>query len=543
MTKTLPAARFTRNAPRMCITDAYTACAGSFDSQEARDYSCYYMTFRRFMAPAPNALNRHPPFNEGDHRFVFFGLRPIIERLLLRPVTHAEIDEAKSFYANRKAMSNGTFEDFEFEEVLWRRVVDEFEGFIPISIDAFPEGSTFYPNEPMIRVRNTVKGFGPLAAWFEASYMKVWNASQRGTMNRHWLDRVRERIKRTEADISDQMLDIWSRVFCHDFSARATATDEENAHCATYDLMIFHGSDTFHGAYYAWLDGAPNHIGNSVWAGAHHSVQGFKHEADFYETIYNNAPNNAIISMIGDCYDWDAAVENHLFRLALRSQAEGNGKIVVGRPDSSENFTEKVEQMLRWCRRAVELGLYTEKKGSDGRMYKFATFARMIQGDSMTHTEMTAIDEEMIAEGFAPHGWYVYGLGGYRVRSINRDTASTKYALYAVGKDRTPVIKLSMVEGKRTRPYCKVIRTPEAIGTGVTVVGWDEPGEDIMIPYYNGESDTPFQEGFLEKFESIARRVNEDFTTMPLKAGRMSDSLRALSESIATLHLSENKKN
>jgi nicotinamide phosphoribosyltransferase len=536
--KVLPLPRFTAEAPRMCTTDAYTACAGSFDSPEARDYACYYLTFRKFMADfSSDPVNGCPPFIKGDVRFVFFGLRPIIERLLLRPVTHAEIDEAKAFYADRKVMGNGTFKNFEFEEHLWRRVVDEFDGFIPIAIDALPEGSTFYPNEPMIRVRNTVKGFGPLAAWFEASIMKVWNASQRGTMNRHWLDRVQERIRLTEADISDQMLDVWSRAFCHDFSARATASDEENAHCAMYDLMVFHGTDTFHGAFYAWRDGAPNQVGNSVWAGAHHSVQGYRHEGDFYDTIYNNAPDNAIISMIGDCYDWYAAVENHLFRLALRSRDENNGKIVVARPDSSEDFAEKVEQMLKFCRRAVELGLYTEKRGSDGRMYKFATFARMIQGDSMTHAQMNAIDEAMIAEGFAPHGWYVYGLGGYRIRAINRDTASAKYALYAVGEDNRPVIKLSMVEGKRTRPYCKVIRTPEALRTGVTVVGWDEPGEDIMVPYYYGDSHTPFKEGFQEKYDTISRRVNEQFARMPAQAGQMSDKLRSLSDYIARSHL------
>lgn len=520
----------------MCVADAYTASAGCFDSKRAIQFAEYYLTFRHFIGHK-NTINDRALFKPGDHRFLFFGLRPIIERLLLRAVTHAEVDEAKAFFADRKARGDGSYVDFEFMEPLWRRVVEEFGGFPPIEINAIPEGSTFYPGEPIVRVRNTVAGFGPLAAYFEASLIKVWNASQRGTMNRHWLNRVRELVSRTEKDISPAMLDYWSRAFCHGFEARATGSDEENAHCSGYDLAVFHGTDTFHGAYYQWLDGAPNSVGSSVWAGAHHSAQGFENEADFYETMYNNAGPSDIVSMIGDCYDWYNAVDKYILPLAVRSQKEGNGKIVVGRPDSGETVEDEIEQMLDYCRKAISLGLYTEKVGADGKMYKFGTFARLIQGNSMDYFKMTYICEAFIAEGLAPHGWFVFGFGGYRVRCINRDAASVKYALYAVGEDQSPVIKLSMVAGKRTRPFCKVIRTPEALRSGKTVVTWGEAGDDIMIPFFDGEKDQPFRAGFHEKYDAIANRANEGFDAMPPHAGDMSDALSNLSDQIAESHL------
>lgn len=529
--KIIPKPLWTRGSPRMCMVDAYTASAGCFDSNEALAFSEYYMTFRRF-ASKKDDRNDSVLFKKNDQRMVFFGLRPIIERIFIEPITHEEIDEACEFFKNRKAMGDGSFQDFEFMEPLWRSVVDKFDGYPPIKIDALPEGSTFYPGEPIIRVRNTAEGFGPLAVWFEASLMKVWNASQRGTRNRHWLERVKETIQKTEKDISPEMLDFWSRAYCHDFSARATGTDEENAHCAVYDLMVFNGTDTFDGAFYAWLDGAPNNIGNSVWAGAHHSVQGHAKEKEFFSTIYNNAPKNSIISMIGDCYDWNYAVDKYILPLAQFSKEKNNGKIVVARPDSSENLEEKCQQMIDFCKKAVALGLYTEKPGSDGKMYKFGTFARMIQGDSMDYYQMDYIDRKMIQEGFSPHGWYVYGLGGYRVRSINRDLTSTKFALCSVGENDRPVIKLSMTEGKRTRPVCKVVRNLESLKTGKTVVSTSEPGEDILVNYFNGEKNSPFGPGFSEDFNTIRERTNAQFESMPLQGGKMSDKLLEISNNI-----------
>ena len=538
--KNIPKPLWTRCSPRMCMTDAYTASAGCFDSQRALEFSEYYMTFRKFVGNS-KTVNNMSVFKDGDNRMLFFGLRPILERIFIDPVTHEEIDEARDFYKNRKAMSNGSFSDFEFMEPLWRRVVDEFEGYPPIRIDALPEGSVCYPNEPFMRVRNTVKGFGPLAVWFESSLMKVWNASQRGTYNRHWLDRVREMIQKTDASISPEMLDYWSRAYCHDFSARATGTDEENAHCATYDMMVFNGTDTFDGAFYAWLDGASNSIGNSVWAGAHHSVQGYENESDFFNTIYNNAPDNSIVSMIGDCYDWNYAVDNHLLRLAQVSREKNNGKIVVARPDSSDNLTEKCDQMIVFCKKAVELGLFTEKMGADGKMYKFGTFARMIQGDSMDYEQMNYIDNMMIASGFAPHGWYVYGFGGSRIRSINRDVTSTKFALCSVGKNRDPVIKLSMTDGKRTRPVCKVIRNSHSLKNGATVVSLEEEGDDAFVNYFDGTSENPFGPGFEEDFNTIRNRSNNEFEKMPMNAGFMSEKLSLMSDSIANSIRQERK--
>lgn len=55
-----------------------------------------------------------------------------------------------------------------------------------------------------------------------------------------------------------------------------------------------------------------------------------------YEAIYNACKDNEIISMVADSYDYFNAVEYKQLPLPLRSKNEGNGKVVVARPDSGD---------------------------------------------------------------------------------------------------------------------------------------------------------------------------------------------------------------
>jgi len=159
----------------------------------------------------------------------------------------------------------------------------------------------------------------------------------------------------------------------------------------------------------------------------------------------------------------------------------------------------------------------------------------------MDYEQMNYIDNMMIASGFAPHGWYVYGFGGSRIRSINRDVTSTKFALCSVGKNRDPVIKLSMTDGKRTRPVCKVIRNSHSLKNGATVVSLEEEGDDAFVNYFDGTSENPFGPGFEEDFNTIRNRSNNEFEKMPMNAGFMSEKLSLMSDSIANSIRQERK--
>lgn len=169
--KTLPARRY-HKTPRLLWGDAYTINGFCFESQEATENSEYYAAYRKF------PVMHEPIYAVGDKRIVFAGLQTLCDMLFYDPITHAEIDEALAFLKGRKATGAG-FTDFEFPEKLWRRVVDECDGYLPLVVEGMPEGSVVYPHEPVLRVRATKPGFGPLVPWFESTLLHVWSATER----------------------------------------------------------------------------------------------------------------------------------------------------------------------------------------------------------------------------------------------------------------------------------------------------------------------------------------------------------------------------
>lgn len=513
--------RFPNKTPRMVRTDAYTASSLDFESADAVEYSEYYLTFRRHPKELDPSL-----YQDGDLRMIFSGMQHIIERLFLDPVTHEELERAEEFYRSRKYKSDGSLADFEFAKPLWLRIINEFGGRIPIQIDAMPEGSTVYPGEPVIRVRNTVPGFGPMAAWFEPHLVQAWSCSERATAARHWLEYNRGMIRRLEPKLTKDEVDFFASTMMHDFGARAAAVPQENEFVAMQHLYCFSGTDTMEASYRAWQAGAPSHIGGSIWALAHRIVQGFVKEGDCYETLYNQAENNSLLSFVGDCYDFERAVRDHLLPLAKRSEEEQNGKVVVARPDSGDPLAH----IMFVVGTAWENGLFEKLPNGMVGM----TSLRFIQGDSMNFNTMRMINDHLIDNGFLPHRCGIYGVGGHLRNSISRDNLSTKYALFGVGSPTRPVIKLSHTEGKRTLPLCVVTRDYESVQSGVTIKDPSEGFKDAMQTYYCGTADDPFPPGpMYDNFTAVQSRILEDFSVMPMIGGEVSDRLEETRDKIA----------
>lgn len=526
------------NTPRLLVADAYTIGSGSrFESKEAEEKSVYYLTFRRGPADlAGKAGYEH--FNKDDNRIVFAGLQRILDRLFSEPITHEEIDETLQFLQNRKATTQG-LRPFEFPEQMWRRVVDEFNGYPPLNITAMPEGSVVYPNEPVIRVESLEDGFGPLAAWFESKLLHVWAATRRLTDCRHWLNYNIDLIRSIEKDKSDDEIRFLASLMMHDFGDRAGICAQESEDLGLVHLYCFLGTDTFAGAYQAWKNGAPDGVGTSVDALAHRIVQGFVEEGQCYNTIYDAAQPGDIVSMVADCYDYYNAVENYLLPLAKRSVAEGTNIICVSRPDSGD----PIEQILWTLNLAVANGLYEERNG-----WKYMTTLRVIEGDSMNWKSMMEINQALINAGFAPHGCLIYGVGGWLRNSITRDDFSTKYALCAVGYDYRPVVKNSHAEGKKTLPLAAVKRDKEALETGITLDIWDAK-QDWLVPYYFWNKEYvkymkphPLDShGMQDNFTIIQDRVLNEFNSMPFQGGGMTYDLRKQRDSIIKGYLDANK--
>lgn len=498
--------------PRLLLGDAYTIGSNKFESTEAKEKSVYYITFRR-------ALHEINPsiYNEGDDRIVFIGLQRILEELFYEPITHFEIDETKRFLAHAKVTTEG-FKEYEFPEEIWRKVVDEFNGRPPISIKALREGSVVYPNEPVIEISSEVKGMGVLAAWFESKLLQVWSRTERATQDEHFLNRIKERILRVDPDMTPNMVDFYASIMITDFGDRAGMTSNESEELGMVHLYTFGGTDTFSGAYQAWKN-SDEAIGvfSSVNALAHRNVQSYELESDCYKAIYESCKNGEIVSMVDDCYDAKNAVRNHLLPLALRSLKEGNGKVVVARPDSSkEGYTTK-DQIIEICDISVEAGLFTEMVTKTGT-WKCGTLMRFLDGDGKTFEDILDEIDALIERGYAFYTWGLFGQGGGLRNHLKRDDLSAKYALSSVGDNDKPVVKFSETLGKGTLPGpFKLLRTPEALANKETIIFHKEDGVDAMIEYFNGANIyKPFGDAQDDNFLVIKARIKEEMANMPL---------------------------
>jgi len=498
--------------PRLLLGDAYTLGADLFQSNKAKEKSVYYQPFRRRLYDINPDL-----YTKGDNRIVFVGLTRIIEKLFYESITHDEIDETLDFLKDFKSTSKGQ-KRYEFNEKMWRSVVDDYNGRPPIKIEAFPEGSVVYPNEPVIQVSSMIDGMGELAAWFESKILQTWAASERVTQNQHWSNWLRDNvILAVNPDYTKEEAKFYTSLMLTDFGDRAGMTLEESEELGLYHLMTFPGTDTCSGAYQAWKMSDGIQFGGSVNALAHRNVQAYENEGDCYQAIYDHAEDGEFISMVADCYDFKHATQEYLLKLALHAKEKGNDKVIVDRPDSGD----ALEQVVWVCQLAVDNGLFEDLNTSTGN-WKAMTNLKFIEGDGMTFKAMKEIIHVLMALKFAPHLCGLFGVGGGLRNDLKRDNLSAKYALSSMGKDNQGVVKFSENPGKTTLPgVFKVLRTPEALEKKETIVHIDEEGETALEVYFDGSNiSEPFGKVMWELFGTWKNRLEEQFDKMPLTLER-----------------------
>lgn len=521
--------------PRLLIADSYTISSNLFASEEAKEKSVYYITYRRVL----EKIN-HNLYNKGDNRIVFTGLSRILDYLFYEPITHEEIDETKRFLADKKVTTKG-LKPMYFPEELWRRIVDEYNGRPPIKIRAVKEGSVVYPNEPVVIIENIPEGFGELAAWFESTILKIWASCEMVTQLAHWFEYCKSLVYHVYRDtISKEQTKFLAGLMLHNFGCRAGMVPQESEWMAADALYVFSGTDTFSGAYQAWKNsGEATGIASSVFALAHRNVQGFESEKDCHEKLNSVAEDGSIDSHVADCYAYFDTVENILLPLAMQNAIEENGKVVVGRPDSGD----PAEQVLWLCKLAHKHGLSTVQTILK-KEWRFGTSMKFIEGDGMSWEKMKEINEDLILHGFPPFAWGLYGVGGGLRNELARDNFSAKYALCAIGKELKPVCKFSETLEKTTLPGpFKLLRSKEALESMKTVVFPDEPGEDVMVDYFNG-SDIwePFKEGYNDDFLTIKQRIQDQMETMPLTLSNMDNHNYPTSDKIKEVRIQLLKK-
>lgn len=485
-------------APFPVRGDAYTVSA-PLVSPAALERSVY------------NTIMRVSPEREfGDicknSNIVFYGLSDYFRENLFDPLTYGDVDEAARFM--QSAHSFGYPMPFDVET--WRRAVKEFEGRIPVLIEAPAEGTIIFPGEPIVQVTSLGEGFGEIAATIEAVLLgQISNATAAATLRRHLLYRMEEWVREDNPDWSDEQVRFQASIMIHDFGMRSHATQCESAMMGRAHLLSFLGTDTFNAAYQAWKLSTEKPVGGSIAALAHRSVQSWETQYAAFANACAKAmeaagdDGQAIVSLVSDCYDFNRTVgpDGDFTRVC-----EEYPKVVaVARPDSGDY----VDNVLRIVHQAKADGYY--ETAPNGRINM--TTRRFIQGDSMNYDKIAEVMTALRNEGFNPTNCGIFGVGGWLRKAISRDTLSAAYKLAAVGRNYDPVVKLSDTRAKLSVPGPTSLRrnVPDNAPTVYLERETDAPGEDIMIKWYDGSRRQPFGDAPVEKFDRVRERVQVDF--------------------------------
>jgi nicotinamide phosphoribosyltransferase len=339
-------------------------------------------------------------------RTVFFGLQAILKGNLETPVTHADVDEARDFYA-----AHGE----PFNEAGWRYIVDAHAGRLPLRVRAVAEGSVVPTHQVLVTIESTDPQAFWLPSYMETLLLRLWYPVTVATISWQVKQVIRGFLETTSDDVDAQL-----PFKLHDFGARGVSSSESAAIGGMAHLVNFRGTDTVQGVLAAKRFYAEPMAGFSIPAAEHSTITswGREHEVDAYRNMLARfARPGSLVAVVSDSYDIYRAIREH-WGTTLREDVIRSGATLVIRPDSGEPV-----EVVHRC-----LDLLDEAFGStrNSKGYKVLNHVRLMQGDGVNPQSIHAILADITQAGYAADN-IAFGMGGALLQRLDRDTQ--KFAL------------------------------------------------------------------------------------------------------------------
>jgi nicotinamide phosphoribosyltransferase len=343
-------------------------------------------------------------------RTLFFGLQYLIQRYLTKPVTHADVDEAKAFFA-----AHGT----PFPEAGWRRVVDIHRGMLPIRIRAVAEGMVVPVSNALLTVESLDPELFWLVTWVETFLMRLWYPITVATQSWHVRRTIRDALLRTGGI---EGLDFK----LHDFGARGVSSGESAAIGGAAHLAAgWQGSDTVEGVWMAKHFYGCDMPAYSIPASEHSTITSWGPDREyqaFDNMLAQFGGQGKILACVSDSYDIFKAVD---YWISQSAAIKASGSTLVIRPDSGDPCDILLAILYRF--EDAEM-LQINAKG----FLELPPHFRIIQGDGVNPKSIAAILERLEDEGFSAAN-LAFGMGGALLqKGIERDTQKFAYKCSAV---------------------------------------------------------------------------------------------------------------
>lgn len=346
----------------------------------------------------------------GERESVFFGLQAFIKDYMMNPITMADVD-----FAEKVITAHG--EPFNREG--WEIIVNEYDGLLPLEIEAVPEGTVMETQNVQVQIVNTDPRLYWLTSYAETAMLRAaWYTSTVATMSRKMKKIIAAALYKTsDIPVNDQLF-----FKLHDFGARGASSTETAILGGMAHLVNFMGTDTFEGVIGAMQYYNAEVSGFSIPASEHSTITSWGEEGEveaFKNMIEQFAGEGKIFACVSDSYDIYRA-SGELWP-SLKEQLVAKGGTLVVRPDSGDPLTMPIEVIKILMEK---FGYETNSKG-----YKvLPPYIRVIQGDGIDTESLPVIIENMIREGLSLDN-LAFGMGGGLLQKVDRDTL--KYAMKA----------------------------------------------------------------------------------------------------------------
>jgi len=340
---------------------------------------------------------------------LFFGLQIYLKKYLSKPITQEEIDAAAVFCK---------LHGVPFNREDWEYILKEHDGYLPLRIQAIPEGLIVKTKNVLVQVVNTDPRCFWLPSYIETSMLRgVWYPVTVATNS--WS--IKQTIKEFMLETADPEA-MEGLVFKHhDFGARGVSSKESAGIGDAAHLVNFMGTDTITGVLYSmkyYNESAMTAF--SVPAAEHSSITTWtkKGERDSYANILKKFGGKyPIVAVVSDSYDIFNAVRK-IWGEDLKDQVIDLGSMLVIRPDSGDPATVvcKIALLLD-----AAFGSTINSKG-----YKVLNGVRILQGDGIVESTVREILAAMKGYGFSADNM-VFGQGGGLLQQLDRDTCKFAY--------------------------------------------------------------------------------------------------------------------
>jgi len=333
---------------------------------------------------------------------MFVGLQAFLREYLTKPITIENIDDAE-FLSEEQGVP--------FNRRGWIDLLNDYKGFLPVEIEAVPEGIVVPTGNVLVQIVNTDPKYFWITNFFEAALLRgVWYPTAVGTIS--WMCRkiIEEALRRT-SDHPEM-----ARKYLHDFGFRGVSSLQSGALGGMAHLVNFDQTDTAGGPlaakkYYNAV--AP---GFSVVNMEHSAVSswGRNNEGAMFRAILEAYRGRTpIVGLLTDTYDHEYCVRQILGR-ELKDLIQNYPGLVGARADSGDPEMVPAET-TEWLMESF--GYSVNSKG----FKVLPPCIRVVQGDGLTVETFRGLYMELERRGLSADNVFC-GMGGGLLQHCNRDT-------------------------------------------------------------------------------------------------------------------------